>query len=156
MKLLMVCLGNICRSPLAEGIMKEKGQKYALNIEVDSAGTAAYHAGESPDPRSQEVALKHNIDLSSQVARKFTVEDFDRFDEIFAMDQQNFSDIASLARNKQDLEKIHLILNMTKPGENKSVPDPYYGGDDGFENVYKMLDVACDTIAQKIKKGEKI
>jgi protein-tyrosine phosphatase len=153
MKLLMVCLGNICRSPLAEGIMKEKAKKHNIEIEVDSAGTAAYHVGEPPDQRSQQIAMKYGIDLSYQRARKFQTEDFDRFNRIFAMDENNFSDIASKARNSKDLEKLDLILNISHPGENKSVPDPYYGGNDGFENVYRMLDVACEAIIHAIKKN---
>jgi protein-tyrosine phosphatase len=154
MKLLMVCLGNICRSPLAEGIMKEKARKYNLDLEVDSAGTAAYHVGESPDPRSQQIAMKYGIDLSDQRARKFQTEDFDRFDLIYAMDHSNYSDIVAKARNNNDLDKVNLILNVTHPGKNKQVPDPYYGGKDGFENVYRMLDDACEMIACKISENE--
>ncbi|MFN2394440.1 MAG: low molecular weight protein-tyrosine-phosphatase [Bacteroidales bacterium] len=150
MKILMVCLGNICRSPLAEGIMKSKANKYKLEIEVDSAGTAAYHAGEMPDPRSMEVAAKNGIDLSYQRARKFQPVDFEKFDKIFAMDRYNFSDLAAQARNGIDTGKIDMILNITSPGENRDVPDPYYGGKDGFDKVYKMLDDACEIIAKEI------
>jgi protein-tyrosine phosphatase len=150
MKILMVCLGNICRSPLAEGIMKSKAKKYNLEIEIDSAGTAAYHAGEMPDPRSMEVAAKNGIDLSDQRARKFHPIDFDTFDKIFAMDRYNFSDLAVQARNGEDTAKIQMILNMTHPAENRDVPDPYYGGKDGFDKVYKMLDDACEIIAKEI------
>lgn len=150
MKILMVCLGNICRSPLAEGIMKAKALKYNLDVEVDSAGTAAYHVGELPDPRSMEVAMKNGIDISDQRARKFTVADFDRFDKIFAMDSQNYSDLANLARNNEHLEKLELILNMSQPGKNLTVPDPYYGGKDGFDNVFAMLDQACEVVAKQI------
>ncbi len=153
MKILMVCLGNICRSPLAEGIMKAKAKKYNLDMEVDSAGTAAYHVGELPDPRSIEVAAKNGIDLSDQRARKFQAADFDRFDKIFAMDRYNFSDIAAKARNGNDSGKIEMILNKTNPRENRDVPDPYYGGKDGFDNVYKMLDDACEVIAREIANG---
>ena len=148
----MVCLGNICRSPLAEGIMKEKVKKHNLNSTVDSAGTAAYHTGEKPDSRSQQIAIKHGIDLSDQRARKFIIEDFDRFDLIYAMDKANFDDISSMARNSADLEKVNMILNMTYPGENRSVPDPYYGAIDGFEKVYRMLDMACEAIAVKLRE----
>lgn len=153
MRLLMVCLGNICRSPLAEGILKAKAKKYNIDIEVDSAGTAAYHAGEMPDSRSMEVAFKNGIDLSDQRARKFQTTDFDRFDKIFAMDRYNFSDLAAKARNGSDSAKIEMILNKTSPGENRDVPDPYYGGKDGFDKVYKMLDDACEVIAQEIASG---
>ena len=155
MKILMVCLGNICRSPLAEGIMKAKAIKHGIELEVDSAGTAAYHAGEMPDIRSMEVASRNGIDLSDQRARKFQVADFDRFDKIYAMDRYNFSDLAAKARNGNDSGKIEMILNKTNPGENRDVPDPYYGGDDGFDKVYKMLDDACEVIAKEIANGGK-
>ena len=144
----MVCLGNICRSPLAEGILKSKVN---LNeVTIDSAGTAAYHVGNLPDPRSIAVAKKHGIDIITQRARKFTVKDFDSFDFIYAMDQNNFDDILKLSRNKEDKKKVLLILNEVRPFQNNSVPDPYYGGDDGFENVYQMLNKACAEIASKL------
>jgi protein-tyrosine phosphatase len=152
MRLLMVCLGNICRSPLAEGIMKAKAKKYNMELYVDSAGTAAYHIGNKPDPRSQEIALKNSIDLNDQRARQFKKEDFGRFDKIFAMDQNNYSDIVALANDSKDIEKVDLILNYAFPGENRSVPDPYYGGSDGFEKVYNMLDKACEIVAKKISE----
>lgn len=152
MKVLMVCLGNICRSPLAEGILKQKFRKENIDGYVDSAGTAAYHAGERPDPRSTEIADMHGIDISHQRARKFAPEDFDRFDRIFAMDRSNHENILSQARKPSDREKVDLILNMAYPGENMQVPDPYYGGDQGFQNVYKMLDLACDKIAAQAGK----
>lgn len=140
----MVCLGNICRSPLAEGILKSKVDP--SQVFVDSAGTAAYHVGELPDPRSIEVARKHHIDLTDQRARKFTASDFDNFDHIYAMDQSNYHNILSLAKNEQHEGKVMLILNESYPGEDREVPDPYYGGDQGFENVYAMLDEACEII----------
>ena len=144
----MVCLGNICRSPLAEGILKSKVN---LNeVTIDSAGTAAYHVGNLPDLRSIAVAKKHGIDIITQRARKFTVKDFDSFDFIYAMDQNNFDDILKLSRNKEDKKKVLLILNEVRPFQNNSVPDPYYGGDDGFENVYQMLNKACAEIASKL------
>lgn len=147
-KVLMVCLGNICRSPLAEGILKSKVN---LNeVTIDSAGTAAYHVGNLPDPRSIAIAKKHGIDITTQRARKFTVKDFDSFDFIYAMDQNNFDDILKLSRNKEDKKKVLLILNEVRPFQNNSVPDPYYGGDDGFENVYQMLNKACAEIASKL------
>lgn len=147
-KVLMICLGNICRSPLAEGILKSKVN---LNeVTIDSAGTAAYHVGNLPDPRSIAVAKKHGIDIITQRARKFTVKDFDSFDFIYAMDQNNFDDILKLSRNKEDKKKVLLILNEVRPFQNNSVPDPYYGGDDGFENVYQMLNKACAEIASKL------
>ena len=147
-KVLMVCLGNICRSPLAEGILHSKIN--SDKIFVDSAGTAAYHIGNLPDKRSIAVASKYNIDITNQRARKFTVKDFDNFEFIYAMDESNYQNILMLARNIADENKVKMILNETHPKENKSVPDPYYGGKQGFENVYKMLDEACEVIASKL------
>ena len=150
-KILMVCLGNICRSPLAEGILRSKITH--LDILVDSAGTAAYHIGERPDVRSIEIANKYGIDLTSQRARQFSVNDFDEFDIIYAMDTSNYSNIISLARNEKDRDKVDLILNEINPRSFQSVPDPYYGGDNGFQNVYEMLDEACDIIIQNLENS---
>ena len=147
-KVLMVCLGNICRSPLAQGILEYKTSK---NVYVDSAGTAAYHQGNLPDKRSVEVAAKYGLDITNQRARKFKKEDFDTFDVIYVMDESNLADILLLARNNQDQQKVKLILNEIHPDKNQSVPDPYYGGDSGFENVYKMLDEACNQIVKKLQ-----
>ncbi|MGY8908761.1 MAG: low molecular weight protein-tyrosine-phosphatase [Flavobacteriales bacterium] len=147
-KVLMVCLGNICRSPLAEGILKSKIN--TSKIFVDSAGTAAYHVGNLADERSIEVAKKYGIDITNQRARKFTVKDFDAFDFIYAMDESNYQNILMLARNSEDKGKVQLILNEIEADKNASVPDPYYGGNQGFENVYKMLDEACEVIANKL------
>jgi protein-tyrosine phosphatase len=141
----MVCLGNICRSPLAEGILKSKTK----NLEVDSAGTAGYHIGKQPDIRSIDIAKKHNIDLTSQRARQFSTRDFDDFDKIYVMDNDNYSKIISLARNQEDMDKVDLILNEIYPKEYKSVPDPYYGGDEGFQNIYNLLETSCEVIAKK-------
>jgi protein-tyrosine phosphatase len=153
MKVLMVCLGNICRSPLAEGILKQKFKRNNIEGFVDSAGTAAYHAGEKPDPRSIEIANKYGIDIKNQTARKFKVEDFDLFDKIFVMDSENLADIKKVARNQQDIQKVEMILNQSLPGKNLPVPDPYYGGEDGFENVYSLLDNACEAIVEQIKNN---
>ena len=144
----MVCLGNICRSPLAEGILRSKID--ADEVFVDSAGTAAYHVGELPDSRSIDVARKYGIDLTYQRARKFEVVDFDQFDEIFVMDDSNYQNVLWKARTKDDEAKVKMILNESQPNSNKSVPDPYYGGDQGFENVYQMLDEACEVIAKRM------
>ena len=144
----MVCLGNICRSPLAEGILKSKVFRFKVN--VDSAGTGAYHVGELPDRRSIAIAQANGIDITSQRARKFKVKDFDEFDYIYVMDNSNYRDVLALARNESDKAKVKLILNEVFPGENLDVPDPYYGGEYGFKNVYNMLDQACDIIAKKI------
>ena len=141
----MVCLGNICRSPLAEGILKSK----AKNLEVDSAGTAGYHVGKQPDIRSIDIAKKHDINLTNQRARQFSTRDFDDFDKIYVMDNDNYSKIISLARNQEDMNKVDLILNEIYPKEYKSVPDPYYGGDEGFQNIYNLLETSCEVIAKK-------
>ncbi|GAK97418.1 low molecular weight protein tyrosine phosphatase [Nonlabens tegetincola] len=148
-RILMVCLGNICRSPLAEGIMRSK-----LNFtkfEVDSAGTYGGHVGEQPDNRSIEVARKNGLDITNQKCRKLTVDDFDRFDYIYVMDDSNFRDVTALAPTPEHANKVVKILDELFPGEGLDVPDPYYGGQQGFENVYKMLDQATDAIAKKLQ-----
>ena len=145
----MVCLGNICRSPLAEGILANKTKN--LNLEVDSAGTAAYHIGELPDLRSIEIAKKYNIDLSNQRARQFSRADFDRFDIIYAMDVNNYTHLVSLASNDDERNSIKLILNEINPNLCESVPDPYYAGENGFQDAYNMLNEACDKIVQNIE-----
>lgn len=147
-KVLMVCLGNICRSPLAEGILKSKIN--SDKIFVDSAGTGAYHVGNLPDPRSIEVASKHNIDITNQRARKFSIDDFDIFDYIYVMDESNYQNIVNLSRNIEDKSKVDMILNHVYPNENISVPDPYYGGKKGFDNVFEMLNEACEIIKDKL------
>ena len=144
----MVCLGNICRSPLAEGILKHKTQN--LNVFVDSAGTASYHVGNLPDSRSIEIANKNGIDLTTQRARQFSIKDFDNFDKIYAMDTDNYANIISQARNQIERNKVDVILNELKPKSYDSVPDPYYGNGDGFQTVYNMLEKACDAIVSKL------
>jgi len=145
---LMVCLGNICRSPLAEGILFSKVDKD--KVSVDSAGTGGWHIGELPDQRSIDVANKHQLDLSNQRCRKFSYSDFENFDIIYVMDKSNYKDIISMARNEKDKQKVQLILNEVYPKQNLDVPDPYYGGSNGFENVYQMLDEACEIISNKL------
>ena len=149
MKILMVCLGNICRSPLAEGILAHKTKR--LDVEVDSAGIAGYHVGELPDKRSIKIADKYNINLRNQRARQFNRADFDNFDIIFAMDTNNLAHLISLTETEKERKKIRLILNVINPKTYKSVPDPYYGGKDGFQNVYNMLNEACNKIVQNIE-----
>ena len=148
MKILMVCLGNICRSPLAEGIMQNKINQHGLDWEVDSSGTGAWHVGDLPDPRSIRVAKKNNIDITNQRARQFRAQDLDNFDLVLAMDSSNFQNIRRLASTKEQEEKIHMIMNFVTPGMNQVVPDPYYGSD-GFDNVYEMLEEACGKIVEK-------
>jgi len=144
----MVCLGNICRSPLAEGILKSKVDSNKMI--VDSAGTGGWHIGELPDSRSIDVARKHKLDITDQRCRKFTPNDFDEYDLIYVMDRSNFRDVIKLARNDMEEQKVHLILDTIYPGQSKDVPDPYYDSNDGFENVFQMLDRACNIIAEKI------
>lgn len=147
----MVCLGNICRSPMAEGILQSKVDPNL--VKVESAGTAAYHVGEAPDSRTILAARKHGLDLRSLRARKFEASDFDYFDEIYVMDRQNYRDVLSLAKNEEDRNKVDLILNLLHGEANQEVPDPYYGGDEGFDNVYRLLDAATDKWLEKFEKN---
>lgn len=146
MKILMVCLGNICRSPLAQGILESKILDLDLSWEVDSAGTASYHVGELPDSRSIDKAEEYGIDITNQRSRKVTKDDLIDFDLILAMDASNYNNLLHLSDNNTDHAKIKMILNYSHPGENRQVPDPYY--DDGFENVYRLLDEACDKLIE--------
>jgi protein-tyrosine phosphatase len=150
-KVLMVCLGNICRSPLAEGILASKlpFEKF----DVASAGTGNYHLGREPDPRSIAIAKAKGIDISQQQARQFTTKDYTDYDYIYAMDASNYQNILSLAPNQQATKKVKLILNELFEGGNVDVPDPYFGLENGFSKVYDMLDQVCDTIAEKLKNN---
>jgi protein-tyrosine phosphatase len=148
-KVLFVCLGNICRSPLADGILRRKVETLMLNCEVDSAGTAGYHIGSSPDDRMIKTAAKHGTEIHYLKARKFTAADFTNFDHIFVMDLQNEKNVLSLANSEEEKEKVKLILNEINPNNNDEVPDPYYGGQAGFEHVYDLLDSATDKIITK-------
>lgn len=150
MNVLMVCLGNICRSPVAEGLLRQRAAEKGIHITVDSAGTSDFHIGEQPDSRSMAHAKSKGTDISDLRGRQFTVEDFDLFDQIFVMDYSNHENVAKLARNKSDMEKVDLLLNQLYPGENQSVPDPYFGGDEGFEQVYNMVDAAIRVYLKKI------
>lgn len=149
---LMVCMGNICRSPLAEEILRVKAEKQGLKIFVDSAGTTSYHAGNSPDPRSSENAKTHGINLSKIRSRQFDVDDFEIFDFIYVMDDYNYENVIAMAGSNEDEQKVEMILNNSFPGKNISVPDPYQGGAKGFENVFQMLDKACDVIVNNLIK----
>ena len=145
-KILMVCLGNICRSPLAEGILTSMVD--STQVYVDSAGTGGYHLGDAPDPRSIAIAKKNGIDISNQVCRKFTAEDFNRFDTIYVMDSSNYTNVVKLANSEADRAKVKLLLSEIE-GKNLEVPDPYYGGDDGFKNVYNLIHQACSKLILK-------
>jgi protein-tyrosine phosphatase len=147
-KILMVCLGNICRSPLAEGILASKLPKN--KFKVDSAGTGSWHVGHKPDDRSVAVAKKNKINISEQKGRQFSKSDFDSFDYIYVMDNSNYNDVIELAENQEQKQKVQLILDELFPNEKVDVPDPYFGLPNGFEIVYNMLDEVCDIIAQKL------
>jgi protein-tyrosine phosphatase len=147
-KILMVCLGNICRSPLAEGILISKVEK--SKVIVDSAGTGHWHIGNHPDPRSIAIAKKYGLDISQQRGRQFSASDFAKYDYIYVMDSSNKENVLSLATTKADRAKVSLILDQIFPNENVEVPDPYFGGDLGFDKVYQMLDEACEQIAIKL------
>lgn len=149
-KILMVCLGNICRSPLAEGILKSKLDDDTFT--VDSAGTSSYHIGNKPDTRSIAIARQNGIDINKQRARQFTKTDFDTFDWIYAMDNSNYNNIVALASNETQKAKVKLILNTSFPNKNLDVPDPYYGGDKGFKTVFNLLDNACSIIAEQLNE----
>ena len=147
-KILMVCLGNICRSPLAEGILASKLPHSKFT--VDSAGTGSWHVGHSPDERSISVGKKNKIDISNQKGRQFSTTDFDTFDYIYVMDSSNYSDVLELAKTQDHKDKVQMILNDLFPNENVDVPDPYFGLPNGFEIVYNMLDEVCDVISQRL------
>ena len=149
MRILMVCLGNICRSPLAEGVLKHKARQAGLNWQIESAGTNGYHVGEAPHRLSQKVALLNGINICDQKARQFEKADFDRYDKIYAMAEDVLDEIKSIAREKYAEEKVDLFLNELYPGENSSVPDPWYGPEPGFHEVYAMIDKTCDVIVSK-------
>jgi protein-tyrosine phosphatase len=150
-KILMVCLGNICRSPLAEGILKDKIKKNNLEAIVESCGFEEYHIGCHPDYRAIEVARSFNIDISKQTARLFSVSFFEYYDKILVMDQNNYRMVCSKARTKSDLEKVEMIMNVISPGTNTPVPDPYYGRKENFKQTWDMLDKATDKIIELIK-----
>lgn len=154
MKVLMVCLGNICRSPLAEGVLRHKLKEAGVtDVIVDSAGTSGYHAGEHPDTRSARNAKSHGVDISKLVSRQFIMDDFEEFDRIYVMDSSNYQNVIALAQTKEHELKVDHLLNAKWPGKNIAVPDPYFGGDDGFENVFRLVEQACEAIVEEIKNG---
>src|SRR6476620_7601825 len=150
MKILMVCLGNICRSPLAEGILQEKAKKAGLDWLIDSAGTNGFHTGESPHPLSQKVARLNGIDISKQVARRFTRADLEHYDKIYVMAADVWDDVKKLAAHS-DTKNVEFFLDSLFPGENRDVPDPWYGTEPGYHEVYSLIDKACDAIIARFK-----
>ena len=154
MNILMVCLGNICRSPMADGLLRHKVAEEHLEVFVDSAGTSNHHEGEAPDSRMRATARKFGYPIDDLRSRPFVVSDFDRFDKIYAMDKSNYTNVTRLARTEGDIAKVELILNELTPGKDAEVPDPYYGGEQGFTAVFNMLDQATDRIIEKIKRNE--
>ena len=151
-RILMVCLGNICRSPLAEGILREKALAAGLDWEIDSAGTNGYHIGEAPHPLSQKVARHNGIDIGDQRARRFTAADFQHFDKIYAMAGDVIDDMRRIAGRQFDPSKVELLMNEVHPGRDEDVPDPWYGPEPGYHEVYSMLDKAADRIIAKYRK----
>jgi len=155
MKILMVCLGNICRSPLAEGILKAKVEKEGLNWLVESAGTNGFHTGEEPHWLSQKVAKHNGIDISEQRSRRFLAEDFLKYDKIFALADDVMLDIKRISQSYFDSSKADFLMNEQFPGSNMHVPDPYYGEEDGYHEVYEMIDEVCECIIKKYMNSEK-
>jgi len=151
-RVLMVCLGNICRSPLAEGILKSKVDP--KKVFVDSAGTGGWHIGHLPDVRSIEVAQNYDLDITDQRCRRFSKIDFHTFDRIYVMDRSNYSDVLELASSDLERKKVRMILEELYPGKRREVPDPYYGGPQGFDKVYKLLDDVCDVIATQLENEQ--
>lgn len=149
MKILMVCLGNICRSPLAEGILQDKAFKSGLTWSIESAGTNSYHTGEPPHPLSQKVARLNGVDISKQRARRFSAEDFKVYDKIYALAKDVLDNMKKIAGKNFDTDKVDLLMNELYPGKNMDVPDPWYGPEPGYHEVYKLIDKVCDSIVRK-------
>ena len=150
-RILVVCLGNICRSPMAEGAFRHIAAEMNIDVELDSCGTGNWHAGEAPDKRMRETAMSHGVDINDLRARQFKVEDFDTFDRIYVMDTENRDNVLKLARNADEEAKVKLILNEIYPKQNRSVPDPYFGGQQGFEDVFEMLMSCAKKVLSELK-----
>lgn len=151
MKVLMVCLGNICRSPMAEGILRQKAKEAGLDWIVDSSGTNGYHVGESPHHLSQKVSKMNGIDISHQLATRFKAADFENYDRIYVMADDVLDEVKYIAGKKYDAAKIDLLMNEVYPDQNLDVPDPWYGTEPGYHSVFEMIGKACDTIIEKYK-----
>jgi protein-tyrosine phosphatase len=155
MKILFVCLGNICRSPLAEGILKHRLRENNLEAVVESAGFESYHINEHPDQRAIKTARKYGIDISDYTCRLFTTDDFDKYDVIYVMESANYRDVTYFARNDEDLRKIQFLMSVVD-GKNDAVPDPYFGDEGGFDDTFQLIDKACSRIIDKIKNAESL
>jgi protein-tyrosine phosphatase len=151
MKILMVCLGNICRSPIAEGVLKHKIQEHGLNWSVESAGTESFHVGEAPHHHSQHICATNGIDISDQRARRFMAADFTRYDKIYAMAADVYTEIQRIGGRQANMSKVAYFLNELEPGKDASVPDPWYGNEDGYTVVYDMINQTCDAIIANYK-----
>ncbi len=152
MRILMVCLGNICRSPIAEGILRHKVKEHGLNWTIDSAGTESYHIGEAPHRFSQKICSANGIDISGQRADRFTAAAFGNYDIIYALADDVYREIKRIGGSKADMSKVKLFLEELNEGSNASVPDPYYGGEDGYHDVFGLIESTCDAIINKYKK----
>ncbi len=145
----MVCLGNICRSPMAEGILEKKSKNKGLMWQIDSAGTERFHVGDPPHELSQKVALAHGLDISSQRARQFRRSDFEHYDKIYVMAPDVYTEVMAIGGAAADSSKVTLLLDEVYPGSNRPVPDPWYGGEDGFQEAWQLISSACDKIIEK-------
>lgn len=148
----MVCLGNICRSPIAEGVLQHKIMQHGLLWTVDSAGTQSYHIGEAPHPFSQKVCLRNGIDITAQRARQFELADFERFDKIYAMADDVYANIREIGEGKADMGKVDFFLNELKESCNASVPDPWFGDEKMYTPVYDLINRTCEAIIEKYKR----
>jgi protein-tyrosine phosphatase len=155
MNVLFVCMGNICRSPMAEGLLRKLYAENSIPGEVDSAGFESFHINDPPDERALAVAMNHQIDISAKRARLFIEDDFDRFDRIYVMDTQNMEDVQGVARNEQDLSKVDYLLNVVSPGKNLTVPNPYFSGMDDCGKVFYIMKTACLKIAEEAQSFRK-
>lgn len=155
MNVLFVCTGNICRSPLAEGILRDKFKQFHLQGNIDSCGFESFHVGDRPDNRAQSVARNHGLDISNHRSRLFRISDFDHFDKIYVMDSTHYHNVMRYARSESDRQKVDYIMNVLFPGSNVPVRDPWYDDIDAFEKVYAQLDSACESVASIGKTGNR-
>jgi protein-tyrosine phosphatase len=151
MKILMVCLGNICRSPIAQGVLEKMVQEHGLDWEIDSAGTNGFHNGEHPHPHSVSVCAKHGIDISKQISRKITREDLDKYDHIFCMAQEVVVEMEGMFGSAIHQKPIRLLMDVVNPGKGEDVPDPWYGPASGYQPVYDQIHRGCMAFIQEQK-----